>query len=284
MSNLSWSIGDVRVTRIVESVSPIPPEGLFPDATAADLVRHESWLKPHFVDGAGNLLLSIHGLVVEASGKRILVDTCVGDKPIPGFEGLGADSNFLSDLEAAGFPAESIDVVLCTHLHPDHVGWNTMLVDGRWKPTFPKAEYLFGRLEWEHWNRSRDRHTTPLLEQSVEPVLDAGLERLVETDHRVTDEVWLEPTPGHTPGHVSVRIASEGAEAVITGDVLHHPGQMGRPHWKCTADVDSDAAVATRKEFLSRYSDAPILVIGTHFAAPTAGHVVRDGEAWRFEV
>jgi glyoxylase-like metal-dependent hydrolase (beta-lactamase superfamily II) len=278
-----WKIGAVTVTRIVELELP----GLtfiLPDMTPENL-RPMEWLSPHFVNEEWQPIASVHALVVESQGKRIVVDTCIGnDKTLAIKPWCNRKGPFLEDFKGAGFDREAIDMVLCTHLHPDHVGWNTMLVDGRWKPTFPKADYLFGRLEWEHWNRSRDRHTAPLLEQSVEPVLDAGLERLVETDHRVTDEVWLEPTPGHTPGHVSVRIASKGAEAVITGDVLHHPGQMGRPHWKCTADVDSDAAVATRKAFLSRYSDAPILVIGTHFAAPTAGHVVRDGEAWRFEV
>jgi glyoxylase-like metal-dependent hydrolase (beta-lactamase superfamily II) len=159
-----------------------------------------------------------------------------------------------------------------------------MKIDGQWKPTFPNAKYLLGRVEWEHWSRSGNRHRARIIEKSNQPVLDAGLQQLVETDHRVTEEVWLEPTPGHTPGHASVRIASEGAEAVIAGDVLHHPGQIAQPNWKCAADVDADLAVATRRDFLFRYADKPTLVIGFHFATPTAGHILRDGDAWRFEV
>lgn len=284
MANLSWSIGDVRITRIVESVSPVPPDGLFPDATAAALVRHESWLKPHFVDGDGNLLLSIHGLVVEASGKRILVDTCVGDKPIPGFEGLGADSNFLSDLEAAGFPAESIDVVLCTHLHFDHVGWNTRREGDRWVPSFPNARYLFARVEYEHWKGQSERPFAPTFDDAVTPIVEAGLADRVETNHRITDEVWLEATPGHTPGHVAVRLESQGARALITGDLTHHPVQWAELDWKMSADSDSAQAAATRRRLLAEHADGDLLLIGTHYAEPCSGRLVADGQGGhRFE-
>ncbi len=280
---LRWKIGDVTVTRVVEIELP----GLtfiLPDATAENL-KPMTWLAPHFVTDEGEPIASVHALIVESQGRRIMVDTCIGnDKTLPIKPWCNRSGPFLKDLEEAGFDRDIIDTVLCTHLHPDHVGWNTMLVDGTWIPTFPKAEYLFGRVEWEHWNATRDDRTTPLIEQSIEPILNAGLETLVETDHRVTDELWLEPTPGHTPGHVSVRISSQGLEAVITGDVMHHPCQMARPDWKCTADSDSDAACATRVSFLERYAEIPTLVIGTHFAAPTAGHIVREGDAFRFEV
>jgi len=280
---LTWKIGDVTVTRVVELELP----GLtfiLPDATPENCKRI-AWLSPHFVTEEGEPIASVHALIVESQGRRIMVDTCIGnDKTLPIKPWCNRSGPFLSDLQEAGFDRDSIDTVLCTHLHPDHVGWNTMLVDGTWIPTFPKAEYLFGRVEWEHWNATRNAGTTPLIEQSIEPILNAGLETLVETDHRVTDELWIEPTPGHTPGHVSVRISSQGQEAVITGDVMHHPCQMARPDWKCTADSDSDAACATRVSFLERYAEVPTLVIGTHFAAPTAGHIVRDGDAFRFEV
>jgi glyoxylase-like metal-dependent hydrolase (beta-lactamase superfamily II) len=284
VSNLSWSIGDVRVTRIVESVSPIPPEGLFPDATAADLVRHESWLKPHFVDGAGNLLLSIHGLVVESAGKRILVDTCVGEKPVPGFEELGGDSQFFADLELADFSAASIDVVLCTHLHFDHVGWNTRREGDRWVPSFPNARYLFARVEYEHWAGESNRAFAPTFDDAVTPIVDAGLADLVETNHRITDEVWLEATPGHTPGHVAVRIESQGASALITGDLTHHPVQWAEIDWKMGADSDSAQAAATRRRLLAEHADGNLLLIGTHYAEPCSGRLVTDGQGgYRFE-
>jgi glyoxylase-like metal-dependent hydrolase (beta-lactamase superfamily II) len=191
---------------------------------------------------------------------------------------------FLADLEKAGFARDSIDRVLCTHLHVDHVGWNTMLVDGKWKPTFPRALYLIGRKEWEHWSKASEPDTRELLDDSVRPVFDAGLAELVESDACITDEIRLEPTPGHTPGHHSVRISSRGQEAVITGDLMHHPVQMAHPEWGSHFDSDFNEAIATRRAFLERYGDQPILVLGTHFATPSAGRIVRDGNAWRLEI
>jgi len=195
-------------------------------------------------------------------------------------------TNFLADLAAAGYPRESIDTVVCTHLHVDHVGWNTMLVDGpvgnRWVPTFPNARYLMARVEYEHWATRHERDDMiAVLADSVTPVWEAGLVDLIETDHRIDDEIRLVPTPGHTPGHVSLRIASEGEEALITGDFMHHPCQIARPQWSSTADSDPDAARATREHMLGRLADAPTLVIGTHFAGRTAGHVVRDRDTFR---
>jgi len=166
----------------------------------------------------------------------------------------------------------------------DHIGWNTMRVDGKWTATFPNAQYLFGRVEWEHWDRTREKWTPDLIEESIQPILDARLAKLVETDHRITDEVWLEPTPGHTPGHVSVRIASGGERAVITGDLMHHPCQIARPHWNSVADSDPGQALVTRKAFIEQRAATGELVIGTHFSTPVVGHIVRDGQGFRFRV
>jgi glyoxylase-like metal-dependent hydrolase (beta-lactamase superfamily II) len=280
-----WTIGDVRVTKVLETVIPTPPSGLLPTSDAAVLARHESWLAPHFVDDAGNLLVSVHALVVESRGRRIVVDTCVGNnklRPFPGWSDLTTD--FLERLTAAGFPPESIDTVVCTHLHFDHVGWNTRLIDGRWVPTFPNARYLFGATEWGHWRDATGDHALPgtvSLADSVQPVVDAGLVDLVASDHRVTAEVQLEPTPGHTPGHHSVLVASGGVHAVITGDLAHHPVQFAEPDWASAGDADPSQAAGTRRAFLERHGDSATLVIGTHFAGPTAGHAARDGDGWR---
>jgi glyoxylase-like metal-dependent hydrolase (beta-lactamase superfamily II) len=188
---------------------------------------------------------------------------------------------FLDDLTAAGFLPASIDTVLCTHLHVDHVGWNTRLEDGEWVPTFGNARYLWNRAEYEHWLQHDAEMGGAVLQESVLPVYEAGLVDLVTPEHVVTDEVQLEPTPGHTPGHVSVHIDSGGEEAMITGDLMHHPALCTHPEWR--ANVDSDAALAeqTRRDFLARYADRPVLIIGTHFATPTAGHIVRDGTTYR---
>jgi glyoxylase-like metal-dependent hydrolase (beta-lactamase superfamily II) len=281
----TWTLGSVRITSVKEVELPIPGAGIVPEATPEALAPHAAWLKPHFVTEDGRLKLLIQALVVESRGRRIVVDTCVGndkDRTLPVFHRM--QTGFLDDLAAAGFPRESIDTVVCTHLHVDHVGWNTMRVNGGWVPTFPNARYLVARPEWEHWSKEDDRSMGDVLGDSVRPIVEAGLVDFVEPGHALTDEVALEPTPGHTPGHTSVRIRSEGREAVITGDLMHHPAQCAHPEWGSSADVDSAAARRTRRAFLDAQAGRSVLVIGTHFAGPHAGRIVRAGGAYRFEV
>ena len=284
---LSWQVGEVKVTRVLELEATGGTRFLLPQATR-EAVREIGWLSPHFADEEGRLRLSIHALVVETPGRRIIVDTCLGndkERDIPTWSRL--QTSFLSDLAAAGYPRESIDTVLCTHLHVDHVGWNTMRVDGRWVATFPNARYLMGRAEYDYW-RSEEAGAEDLarshFHDSVEPVWDAGLVDLVETDHRICPEVSLEPTLGHTPGHVSVRIRSQGQEALITGDFIHHPCQLAHPEWAPPVDFDPAASTATRERMFASLAGTDVLVIGTHFTAPTAGRVVADGSVWRLAV
>jgi len=280
-----WRVGDATITQVVEIESSSPAGFLFGDALSPGRIGRYAWLHPAHVDARGRLNGSIHCFVIESCGRRIAVDTCIGnDKP----RGLPAwhlrRGTFLQDMADAGFPAESIDTVLCTHLHVDHVGWNTRLEGDRWVPTFPNAEYLFGRLEYEHWAAQDDGDATndprQILADSVRPVLDAGLARLVDVDHVVTDEVRLESTPGHTPGHVAVRIASRGEEAVITGDLMHHPVQCCEPDLCSRFDWRPDMARRTRRDFLAGNAARGALVLGTHFAPPTGGWLVADGEGW----
>lgn len=283
MVNLSWKIGDVRITRVQE-FEESGLEWVIPQASAANL-RKIPWLSPHFVDATGEARLSVHALVIETPERRIIVDTCVGnDKNLTAIKRWQQRQGpFLNQLENSGFAPASIDTVLCTHLHVDHVGWNTVLEDGKWRPTFPAARYLIAQDEWEHWKVQDDEFTSNVLDESVRPIWDAGLADLVTSEHKLCDEVWLEPTPGHTPGHVSVRISSQGEQAVITGDMIHHPCQIAEPGWGCHADSDFDQAIRTREQFLTRYVGGAVLVIGTHFAGPTAGRIIRDGDAYRLE-
>jgi glyoxylase-like metal-dependent hydrolase (beta-lactamase superfamily II) len=288
---LRWRVGRVTVTKIAELEVTGGSRFLLPQATR-DAILPLVWLQPDFADMVCRLRMSIHALVVETPRRRIIVDTCLGNdkeqRRIPGWNRL--QTGFLADLASAGYARQTIDTVVCTHLHVDHVGWNTMLTDGPdgtriWVPTFSSARYLMGRAEYEHWTQQTERgDLRPLLDDSVAPVVDAGLVELVESDHRICDEVRLVPTPGHTPGHVSVEIASDGETALITGDFVHHPCQMARPEWSSTADSDPDEARRTRERLLTRLSNAPTLVIGTHFAGRTAGHVVPDGDAYRLAV
>ncbi len=299
MTTDHWQIGDVEVTRIVELSAIRTPDFGYRNLSTEDILR-ESWLRPHFATEDGRLKTCIQAFVVESRGRRIIVDTCVGnDKPRGNAAWDRLQGSFIADLSAAGYPRETIDTVLCTHLHVDHVGWNTMLVDGRWQPTFPSARYLFGRIEWEHWRQETVTATggdvdpevseavidcAAVNQDSILPVIEAGLHELVDMDHRVTDEVRLEPTPGHTPGHVSVAIASAGRRAVVTGDLMHHPIQCAMPGVASKFDHDIARARATRMDFLRRYADEEVLVFGTHFAAPTAGRVISHGDGWRFQV
>lgn len=278
-----WKIGDFTVTRIVEMQVAGGTKFILPDATR-EAAGELTWMQPHFADEDGRLIMSIHALVIDTGDRRIIVDTCIGNdkqRSIPNWTNL--QTTFLEDLEAAGYPRESIDTVLCTHLHVDHVGWNTMLVDGQWVPTFPNARYLFAKTEYDYWNESADEDAYgDIMADSVEPVVAAGLVDLVDWEHVVCDGVQLEPTPGHTPGHCSIHLTSRGDHALITGDCIHHPCQMTRTDWCSSADFDQAAGQATRESLLAKYVDTDVLFIGTHFATPTAGHVKHhaDGGYW----
>ena len=280
---LSWRVGDVKITRIQESEES-GIEWVLKDAFPENL-KTIPWLAPHFVDEDWEAAWSIHALVVETPSRRIVVDTCVGnDKNLPVKFWNQLQTSFLDDFHRAGFTRESIDTVLCTHLHVDHVGWNTFLEDGVWKPTFPNARYLVARDEWNHWQNEDDDFTKVVFAESVDPIEAAGLIDVVDQDARVCDEIRLEPTPGHTPGHVSIHIESQGERAVITGDMTHHPCQLAHPEWGSAPDADFQQGIATRRAFYERHLAAGTLVIGTHFATPTAGRIERDGEAYRLVV
>jgi len=288
---LRWQIGDVTVTRVVEMEVAVPydPGNPFIVQATPEVLKAIPWLSPHFIDEAGAIKISIHALLVDAPGLKLVVDTCMGnDKPRTLLQGQPLQTKFLEQLAEAGFAREDVDAVVCTHLHVDHVGWNTMLQEGQWVPTFPNACYLMGRLEYEHWraDTSNAGHMdqAQVMADSVKPVIDAGLAQFVETDHVLSPNVRLVPSPGHTPGHVSVLIQSKGESAAITGDMMHHPVQIARPAWSSSFDVDPAAAAATREAMVKDWASAPVLVIGTHFAGPTAGRVRRDGDGYRLEI
>jgi len=276
-----WQIGNVKVTRVVEMEVAGGSRFILPQATR-DEVKKIPWLAPHFADEEGNLIMSVHALVVETPTRKMVVDTCIGNdkqRRFPNWSNLQLP--FLEDLKKAGYDREDIDTVMCTHLHVDHVGWNTMLVDDEWIPTFPNARYLMAKPEYEYWDAEEADEEEDIMSDSVRPVFDAGLVDLVDVNHQVCEEVFLEPTLGHTPGHVSVHIRSEGEEALITGDCIHHPCQIEHLEWASSADYDQQASTKTRHELMDKYADKDILIIGTHFATPTAGHLKsKDSGYW----
>lgn len=285
MANLSWQVGDVKITRVVEIESAGNIIGSILPKARGEAVRRIKWLMPHFAEPDGKLKGSIQAFIVETPARRIMVDTCIGNdkpRPVPAWDKM--QTTFLTELEAANYARESFDTVLCTHMHVDHVGWNTMLVDGKWLPTFPQARYLVAKTEYNHWIDDKDDMQSAVNSDSVMPIMEAGLMDLVPTSHKVCDEITLYPTHGHTPGHVSIRIESKGEEALITGDCVHHPIQMAHIDWSSTFDSDPEAAAATRRDLFAKFADTPTLIIGTHFSGVTAGKIVKDGDAYRLDI
>ena len=279
---MQWTIGNVTIQTLVETTAQLPVASFLPEATPQELDAI-SWLREPFVTPDHRVVLSIQALLVTTPSRRVIVDTCNGnDKPRPDGFGHMQQTDFLDRLTAAGFGRQDVDIVLCTHMHVDHVGWNTMLEGDQWVPTFPRARYLVSKAEFAHASHPTREGDAQIFRDSIAPVQAAGLYDLVEADHRLSDEIRLVPTPGHTPGHVSVEITSQGQRALITGDFMHSPAQIARPDWATFVDHDRAQSTATRHTMLSRLAADGTLVIGTHFPAPTAGTISTDGSAYRF--
>ncbi|WND39901.1 MBL fold metallo-hydrolase [Streptomyces sp. BB1-1-1] len=284
----SWSVGGVTVHRIDEVALP-PATGpwLLPDATP-EVVTAQDWLHPHFAGQDGILHIDSHSFAFVANGLRVLVDTGIGngkERANPAWHNLRTD--FLERLSAAGFPPDSVDLVVLTHLHADHVGWNTRHVNGEWVPTFPNARYLTSRAEREFWaTYDMEEAREQMFRDSVIPVEQAGLLSTVDVPHKgaeIAPGLRLIPTPGHTPGHVAVELTSQGQTALISGDCVHHPVQLAHPVIGACVDIDPRQSEATRRELLGSLAGTDTLLLGTHFAPPTAGRVVTHGDAYRLE-
>lgn len=283
----TWKIGNVEITRIVEVNNHVDPLAVLLEEGSPELMKQYDWLFPHFATPEGDMMISFQCFVAKTPERQIMLDTCIGNDRKRVFDIFtNMHGSFLEDLALTGCTPESIDTVLCSHMHFDHVGWNTRLVDGKWVPTFPNARYLLGEKEWEHWNKMpRDGEIeAEHLVDSLDPVIEAGLVDFVGPNHKVCDEITLIPTPGHTPGHVSFHISSAGKEAVITGDLMHHPIQFAVPDMYGNFCMDKPTSAKTRREFFKRFEDRKAFIIGSHFTDPTAGWIVSDEDNWRFEI
>jgi glyoxylase-like metal-dependent hydrolase (beta-lactamase superfamily II) len=284
-----WRVGEIEITRVLEFEAALfEPTVLYPEASSEIIERHRAWLEPSLMDPASALLVfAFHSTVIKTPRATILVDTCSGnDKQRPDKPRYHQKNwAYLANLAAAGFSPEDIDYVLCTHLHVDHVGWNTRLLDGRWVPTFPKARYLFARREWEHWQvgESRASYTSdPYYEDSLLPVMERGQAELVAMDFAFDDDVRIEPWPGHTPGHVCVVVGFQRPSVVMSGDIMHTALQCAEPQLNSCFCVDAEMARATRRRFLETFADSPVMIIPAHFPTPTAGWIRSHHGSFRF--
>ena len=263
---------------------------MFADATTNDIASQLDWLAPQFYDPVADAIVtSVQAFLIRTRGKVIIVDTCSGDcKERKGPHFHQQNRNWLGKLVALGVPPDKVDYVLCTHLHVDHVGWNTRLEDGRWMRTFPNARYLFVHDEWEYWRSAEGmkgmQWTGDYMTDSIEPIMEAGLVDFVRMDHELLPEVRLIPAAGHTPGLVCVDIRASGKRLVLAADLLHSPLQCVFPEWSSRFCADPRTSARTRIRLLSEWAANGTLFMPTHFPAPSAGVIERKrgGFSFRF--
>jgi glyoxylase-like metal-dependent hydrolase (beta-lactamase superfamily II) len=280
-------IGDISVHRIVEQEGAFMPAlETFPGLTPQALEENRHWLAPKALDAKGDLIFCFQTYVVRTPHHNVLVDSCIGNdkhRPTRPNWHLKTDDTYMRGLAAAGLSVDDIDFVMCTHLHADHVGWNTRLDNGRLVPTFPKARYIFSEQEYGYWEQAHAKAAVPAFGDSVLPIIEAMRAELVRGDHELDDHVRLLPTPGHTPGHVAICFGRGGDAAVMPGDMMHSPLQARYPELSPKFDVDAAQSAVTRRAFLERYCDTATLCCPTHFPSPSHGRVTRWGEGFRCE-
>ncbi len=280
-------IGDATITSIIERAGPWrSPAAMFPAYDPEVGRAHLAGLDPVVYDAASDqMVITYQTFVIRTPHHTILVDTCTGED-----KGYPAPMDFpkqpwLEGFEAAGLRFDQIDYVFCTHLHIDHCGWNTVLRDGRWVPTFPKAKYVFHKREYAAWEAADARGETPpgnVWRYNCEPIAAAGQALLVDDDYALDDLVSLTPTPGHSPCHCCVNIHSRGQRAVVTGDLMHHALQCREPDWSTIFCWDPAQAAQSRRRFLSSVADTDTMILPVHFPSPTAGWIEADGDRFRY--
>jgi glyoxylase-like metal-dependent hydrolase (beta-lactamase superfamily II) len=281
-------IGNVTIHRIIEQEGPFfDVMRFFPTLTKELLNENRGWLQPRFLDAADRLMLCIQSYIVQTPHHTIMIDSCVGNhkpRPTRSFWHMMNSDRYQKNLAASGFGANDIDFVMCTHLHTDHVGWNTRLENGRWVPTFPKARYVFADRELAYWTERQkdDPEACPWITDSVLPIVAANRVDIVKSAHAFNDLVTLIPTPGHTIDHYSVQVGKPGADAIITGDMIHSPLQARYPELGMMSDYDSALAGVSRRELFGRFCDTSTLLCTAHFPSPSTARVVRWGDAFDF--
>jgi glyoxylase-like metal-dependent hydrolase (beta-lactamase superfamily II) len=284
--NTPISVGDLTIHRLVELVEPYGRAlELMPALTQELLDENRHWLEPHALTPDDFFVLTMQSYIVRTPHHTILVDSCLGNhKPRSHAAwNMKTDDNYMRGLVALNLSVDDIDYVMCTHLHADHVGWNTRLVDGRWVPTFPNARYVFSRDEHAALQKRHAADGYPAYADSVLPIVEAGCADLVGNDFQLGDHVRILPTPGHTENHVAFCFGSKRDDAVMTGDLMHSPLQMRYPNLVFGRPRDAVQAAATCKAFLELFCDTPTLCCTVHFPPPSFGRIKRWGAGFRME-
>ena len=283
--SLTFTVGDLTIHRVIEQETTfLPALEMFPALTPERLAENRSWLRQaKALDESDTLILCFQSYVVKTPHHTILIDSCIGnDKPRPHRPKwhMKTDDTYLRALAAAGVSVADIDVVMCTHLHVDHVGWNTRLDNGRWVPTFPNARYVFAKTEYDYWAAQNAKSELPVFADSVLPVVEANKADIVANDFSIGDHARILPSPGHTPGHVAIAFGRTRDDAVFTGDAMHSPLQTRHPELSPKFDVDPELAATTRRKLLERLCDTDTLCCTAHFPSPSAGRIKRRGDAF----
>jgi glyoxylase-like metal-dependent hydrolase (beta-lactamase superfamily II) len=285
---LQINLGDTTIHRVIEQEGAwFDAFNFFPTLTKELYEENRSWLEPRFFSES-KVVLCVQSYLVRTPHHNILVDSCVGNhKPRPArpMWSMMESDRYEKNLAATGIGVADIDYVMCTHLHVDHVGWNTRLENGRWVPTFPKAKYLFADRELAFWTEREKEDATrcPWVTDSVLPIVEAKRAEMVKSDHMLNDLVRLIPTPGHTIDHYSVQVGKAGQDAIVTGDMCHSPLQARYPELGMFADYDSTQSGRTRRELFGRLCDSPTLMCMAHFPSPSIGRVRRWGDGFKIE-
>jgi glyoxylase-like metal-dependent hydrolase (beta-lactamase superfamily II) len=286
---LKFSVGDLTIHRIVEQETTfLQAQDMLPDLTPDMLAENRAWMKQvGALDDTDTLILCFQSYIVKTPHHTILIDSCIGnDKPRlnrPQWN-MKTDDSYMRALAASGFSVADIDFVMCTHLHVDHVGWNTRLENGRWVPTFPNARYVFAKSEYDYWFLMNAKTEVPPFVDSVLPVVEAKKADIVINDFVLGDHARILPTPGHTPGHVAFTFGRGKDDVVFAGDLMHTPLQTRYPELSPKFDVDPKLAAATRRNFLQRYCDTNTLCCTAHFPSPSAGKIRRRGDGFGCEM
>ena len=288
MATTTFRIGDTIVHRIIEMECGFTPALEFlPTLTPEALAESRAWMKhPLALDDQDKLVLCFQAYIIRTGKHTILIDSCVGNdknRPTRPMWHMKKDSIFMDGLKEVGLGVEDIDFVLCTHLHVDHVGWNTRLENGRWVPTFPNARYLFSKTELDFWLAENARETVPPIADSVIPIVEAKRHQLVTSDYGLNDLVSLVPTPGHTIDHYAVRLGKGGKDAIFTGDFIHSPLQAKWPDLGMRLDYDQRQSSATRWKLLEELCDTSTQCCFAHFPSPSRGYIRRWGDGFKCE-